>query len=422
MPQYPFNSTPHERSPSPSPPPSEERSSGIFTALHPDSSPSEADSTGNTPTSRSDSLFPPDGSLDATEPFPSGLFRAPLPDDVFAGMPEMSDSALRSLLAQIRLSFRFDPEECKWVKPDRTFTRADVQAESGLSSQGARNGLAELEEAGWVCVDKRGRSYEYELAIDVPTSCYTYVPTALLDSAPGLGGTELRVVLLTLRDTWGWTFTPEDKEENEDAVPPEHRRWARLSTSEMARRTGRSETAVKKAAASLQGRFLERLRPTGGAYYYRFLPEAVRPTPAPEKSSEEDPRPGAAQIKKKRAATVDMPICDMPYGGIANDLTPPTRIERVSKRKKHSITRKRQTPKKDARLSRTGRMLCLEIPLLPPQKTPAKAPIDLQRAALPANALVTSPPRRNPQTRAPGKAATSTWSGSPSGSRRLERR
>jgi len=50
-------------------------------------------------------------SLDATEPFPPGLFRVPVPDAVFAEMPDLSDSALRCLLALVHLSFRFDPAE-----------------------------------------------------------------------------------------------------------------------------------------------------------------------------------------------------------------------------------------------------------------------------------------------------------------------
>jgi hypothetical protein len=280
----------------------------------------------------------------------------PVPDRVFTEMPEMSDSALRSLLALARLSFRFDPEEGSWVKPGRSFTRAEIQSESGLSAQGTRNGLSELEEmgsqetgsqetgpeTGYVSADRSGRGHEYELLISVPTSRYTYVPTALLEAASGIGGTELRLVLAVLRGTWGWTAQgctarQESKNGSENGrQTPEHRRWARLSAAELSRLTGRSETAVKEAARELQGQFLERLRPTGGAYYYRFLPSAVRPNIGPQDAprgktdsekangfektngSEEAPEPAGVRVKKKKRAWVRLPLC----GGIANDLTP----------------------------------------------------------------------------------------------------
>jgi hypothetical protein len=275
--------------------------------------------------------------LSATEPFPADLFRLPVPDWLFSEMAGMSDSALRSLLGLTRLSFRFDPEASKpgtscWVKPARSFTRKEIESETGLSSQGARNGLAELAEAGHVSIDTSGRSYQYTLEIDVPASRYTYVPTAFLEAASVLSGTELRLVLTVLRATWGWTEAPgstkdpstKDPGANEKA--PAHRRWARLSLSELARRTGRSETAIKDAATQLQGRFLERLRPTGGAYYYRFLPEAVRPdTNSIEESSGESASeeksagetPSGVRIKKKAEARIRLSL----YGGIANDLS-----------------------------------------------------------------------------------------------------
>jgi hypothetical protein len=247
-----------------------------------------------------------------------------LPDWLFSKTAEMSDSALRSLLGLTRLSFRFDPEGSKpdtscWVKPARTFTRKEIESETGLSSQGARNGLAELAEAGHVSIDSSGQSFEYTLEIDVPASRYTYVPTAFLEAAGALSGTELRLVLTVLRATWGWT---EAAGPNENT--PAHRRWARLSTQELARRTGRSVTAIKKAATKLQGRYLERLRPTGGAYCYRFLPEAIRPDTTPrksaseEKSTRETSKPRGVRIKKKAEARIRFSL----YGGIANDLAP----------------------------------------------------------------------------------------------------
>jgi hypothetical protein len=238
-------------------------------------------------------------------------------------MAGMSDSALRSLLGLTRLSFRFDPEASKpdaagWVKPARSFTRKEIESETGLSSQGARNGLAELAEAGHVSIDTSGRSFEYTLEISVPTSRYTYIPTAFLEAASALSGTELRLVLTVLRATWGWTTSSDrSRRGSSKGKSVEHRRWARLSIAELARRIGRSETAIKDAATQLQGRYLERLRPTGGAYYYRFLPEAVRPdTNSIEEGSGETSRPSGVRVKKKAEARIRLSL----YGGIANDL------------------------------------------------------------------------------------------------------
>lgn len=293
MPQSSFSLPSRKRSASlPSPPFSaakEGPSSGIFTADLPDTAPDKSATEEDFSPSGADTPFPPDGSLNANEPFPEDLFRLPVPDWLFSEMVGVSDSALRSLLGLIRLSFRFDPADSTWVKPTRTFTRKEVECETGLSSQGARNGLSELEDAGHVSVDREGRSYQYQLETGVPTSRYTYVPTTFLEVASALSGTDLRLVLVVLRATWGWTEDPDSTEapgSNEN--PPAHRRWARLSISDLARRTGRSKAGIKAAAARLQGRFLERLRPTSGAYYYRFLPEALMPEePAPEGSTAE---------------------------------------------------------------------------------------------------------------------------------------
>jgi hypothetical protein len=54
-----------------------------------------------------------------------------------------------------------------------------------------------------------------------------------------------------------------------------HDRWAQLSNHKLASATGRSETAVGRAAQALQGEWIERVRPGPGAYQYRFLPETV---------------------------------------------------------------------------------------------------------------------------------------------------
>ena len=49
--------------------------------------------------------------LKATDPFPPGLFRVPVPNAVLGEMPHIGDAALRCLLALAHLSWRFDPEE-----------------------------------------------------------------------------------------------------------------------------------------------------------------------------------------------------------------------------------------------------------------------------------------------------------------------
>jgi hypothetical protein len=211
-------------------------------------------------------------SLDATEPFPPGLFRLPVPNKVFDRMPSVSDSALRCLLALIHQSFRFDPAESKWVHTGDWFNRSDVENECGLSSQGTRNGLGELEEIGWVRADRDGRGFRYQLLSEVPEKRFTYLPTALLEELSSLGSTELRVVLAVLRRTWGWTETKQKPEGGEETV---HVRWTQASNGDLGEITGRSKSAVKTAAKALQGEWIERIRPGSGAYQYRFLPEAV---------------------------------------------------------------------------------------------------------------------------------------------------
>ncbi|MFB6274495.1 MAG: hypothetical protein ABEL51_16550 [Salinibacter sp.] len=187
-------------------------------------------------------------------------------------MPEMSDSALRCLLGLLHLSFRYDPNEERWVRPDRWFSRSDVEETAGLSSQGTRNGLGELEEIGWVRADRDGRGFRYQLLSEVPEKRFTYLPTALLEELSSLGSTELRVVLAVLRRTWGWTETKQKPEGGEETV---HVRWTQASNGDLGEITGRSKSAVKTAAKALQGEWIERIRPGSGAYQYRFLPEAV---------------------------------------------------------------------------------------------------------------------------------------------------
>lgn len=356
---------------SPSMPP-EGASSEVFTADPPDSTPPAGNPSQpvgrlarGTPLPLGEGFpssegFPLSEGLSATEPFPDGLFRVPVPDYIFSEMPEMSDSALRALLGLIHLSFRFEPEKAAWVKPERSFTRSEIEAECGLSGQGTRNGLKELAEAGYISSNKAGRSYEHTLEIEVPTSRYTYVPTALMEATSGLGGTELHLVLAVIRATWGWTAETES-----GGGPPNHRRWAQLSTSELARRTGRSETAIKEAASRLQGCLLGRLRPSGGAYYYRLLPEAIGPQKDAEEASEgtdEDTdrsqaKPSAVRLRRKRQASFSM--------GIANDLAPDRQksdppsvkeeeFERVSTRETKQSNRKENSVSERTRRAQNG--------------------------------------------------------------------
>jgi hypothetical protein len=248
-------------------------------------------------------------SFEAAEPFPDELFRVPVPDALFEEMSSLSDSALRSVLALIRLSFRFEPEKSAWVKSDRTFSRAEIEEESGLSGQGTRNGLQELEEAGYVAIDRSGRSFQHKLEIDVPDRRYTYLPTALLEEAPSLTGTELRVLLTVLRATWGWT-----SEDGQEENSLKHRRWAQLSNSDLARRAGRSASAVKEAVQKLQGRYLGRRRPTSRAYYYRFLPEALLPEEPDQSGGKEDPDPKKPAVQRKVESSISV--------SVPNDLPP----------------------------------------------------------------------------------------------------
>jgi hypothetical protein len=161
-------------------------------------------------------------SLEETEPFPPDLFRIPAKDAFFREMPSLSDVALRSLLSLIHLSHRYDPAEESWVHTEGWFSRSEIQEEAGVSSQGTRDGLNELVAEGWAQVDREGRSHSYQLLLEVPDQRYTYIPTELLEKLDGLGSTELRVALVVLRNTWGWTETKEKPEGGHETV---HVRW-----------------------------------------------------------------------------------------------------------------------------------------------------------------------------------------------------
>ncbi len=283
-------------------------------------------------------------SLDATEPFPPGLFRVPVPNAVFGRMPEMSDSALRCLLALIHLSFRFDPAEGEWTSAEGWLSRGDVEAASGLSDQGTRNGLSQLESIGWARADRSGRSYHYQLALGVPTARFTQVPTALLDKLPALDtGAGLRVVLAVLRGTWGWTSKEMDPQSG--ALQAVHDRWTELPSQALAKMTGRSKTAVTRAAKALQGTWIGRVRPGNGACKYRFLTEAVGDASSRSSSSNSSGSSSGSSSENSRDS-------DSFCRGDANDLTPnrqnsdpPSFSKKSSSRDKHGQASNKSKPK-----------------------------------------------------------------------------
>ncbi|MCS3639204.1 replication protein [Salinibacter ruber] len=270
----------------------------------------------------------------------------------------MSDSALRCLLALIHLSFRFDPAEGEWTSAEGWLSRSDVEAAGGLSDQGTRNGLSELESIGWARADHGGRSYRYQLALGVPTARFTQVPTALLDKLPTFDtGAGLRVVLAVLRGTWGWTSKEMDPESG--TLQAVHDRWAELSSRALAKMTGRSKTAVTRAAKALQGTWIGRVRPGNGACKYRFLPEAVGDTPGSSseskgslesKSSLESERSSESETSSGSGRSEDSEsFCR----GDANDLTPdrqnsdpPSFSKKNSSRDKHSRASNKSEPER----------------------------------------------------------------------------
>jgi len=349
MPQFSSNGPPRKRSEPRRPAADSGGTSGIFTADYPDQNATDAESP---PSAGQVGQAAPDLSSEITEPFPDSLFRMPLPDSLFKDMRAMSDSAFRALLGLIRLSFRYDPEQGQWVSPERTFSRADVQAECSLSGQGTRNGLSELEERGYVSIDRSGRSYKHRLEMEVPSSSFTYVPTGLFEKASSLSGTELRLVFAVLRATWGWAG------EDEGSGQTEHKRWESLSTAALAHMTGRSPSAVKQAAQALQGTWIQRRRPTSGAYCYRFRAEALTAglEGGLEAETGREPEGRKPRVKKKQEAVFSM--------GVPNDL-PPNRQqsapphrgykESFSKRgAKHSATFKRAEEPPEEPPSRDG--------------------------------------------------------------------
>ena len=102
------------------------------------------------------------------------------------------------------------------------------------------------------------------------------VPTRLVDTVmPRLRDTELRVLLIVLRQTWGWKVdrgaaTGEATGTREEATDKQvarrqvtkHRDW--LSHRQLCRRTGRGSDAVSAAVASLTASSLIVVEDAGG--------------------------------------------------------------------------------------------------------------------------------------------------------------
>jgi hypothetical protein len=276
----------------------------------------------------------------------------------------MSDAALKALLALIGRSFRFDPEASRWTNPRDWFARRPLEEASGLSDEGTRSGLAELEERGWAEVDRSAQGYRYRLAIDVPEARYTYVPSALLTSVGALpSGAALRVLMATLRRTWGWTqasphggarsgesgaqgaSTPAGEgrpkgSTSEDAAGPVHQRWAEISGPALAAATGRSAPSVRQAARALAKEgWIHRVRFGQSAYHYRVQAEPLLPGQSPEgRGSKVGEKP------KEKSESESGPTAKRPPRGTsfsnppgANELTadrqqtcPPSSYKRVS--------------------------------------------------------------------------------------------
>lgn len=356
---------------------------GLLTKSKQGSPPSEPDRpAGKAPASSDPSSPDPE----ATVPFPPGLFRMPVPNRLFGDIPQLGDAALRCLLGLFRLSFRFDPKESQWTCPETWLPRRDLQEETGLSDEGTRKGLSELTEEGWAEVDRGGQAHEWRLCASVPTKRFTYVPTGLLSRASELPtGAALRTALAVLRETWGWTQAREnvstgpteapssasevssseesscgscrnascgnascagasgpcgEEEEDREHV---HQKWARLSHRELARATGRSETAVKEAAEALQGRWLCRKRPGHGAFYYRIRPEALAPEPSSRSTSEKREEAGESLREERRTSPNSArktssfratPANEL-GGGAPTDWHPPPFIREFLERSKH---------------------------------------------------------------------------------------
>ena len=156
----------------------------------------------------------------------------------------------------------------------------------------------------------------YELPFSL-TGGTTPVPTALLDRVmPTLRDTELRVLLVVVRQTLGWQVGKDPRLRKE-------RDW--LTQSQLMRRTGRASGAVARAVDALVRRGLidvldkterplvtpaERRRCLGRLYYRLHRPEAGRES-TPAKREHAKPHTTKETLDKNRQfkrSPVDNPV------------------------------------------------------------------------------------------------------------------
>ena len=243
-------------------------------------------------------------SLHGTRPFHRAFWHVPVPHAVFDDECSYAELAIALVLHRDSLAF----EDGTWVR-DATQRRARwIQKRVGLAKQTVHTALGDLEDRGWVTVDRTGRSHRITWQLAPPTERFVQVPALFIDRLPHLPGRTAGLVFwLIVRHTLGWTVTPDDaaavapytrsgctrpKTSNEQAGAGEvcaanayaedacagdaYWEWARMSLSYMADRLGRSPAAIRASIQQLHGHLIERRRvgsATEGAEF-RVLPEA----------------------------------------------------------------------------------------------------------------------------------------------------
>lgn len=198
-------------------------------------------------------------SEDVYTPFPSGVPRVPVPNRVFDEMDDLSGCAVRLSLLMIREAYEW--HRGRWTTPIRFVTRSDLQP-CGMSRESVRRAADELEEMGWISIERGGHEHAYRWLLSVPQSSFTYLPLPLLHEAHRIDSHSALSVLLCVYDaTWGWT-----KRMGEGV---HHQASAALSASEIGDRCGLSKPTVRAAASDLEEvEAIRRGRPHGGASFF----------------------------------------------------------------------------------------------------------------------------------------------------------
>ena len=134
----------------------------------------------------------------------------------------------------------------------------------------------------------------------------TPVPNRLLDLVmPGLRDSELRVLLVVVRQTLGWQASP-------GAAQRKERDW--LTQSQLMRRTGRASEAVARAVDGLvRGGLIDVLDRTGtplttpaerrrhlGRLYYRLRPGADAVPDGPKRPKTEHAKPNITKERRHK--------------------------------------------------------------------------------------------------------------------------